>query len=504
MGLSIRDISRALGVQERTVRRWELPAPWDGIGFDYSKTLNIPDDAWSRIDDMLEEFADAVEQLADQVKMDDKRLDDEARPVSVSYWRTQEQYEEARLVLGEDGGEPGDSWNLFNLDGALPLGFRNAAARELARILREQGRAVVVGYGSDEDDRASVLNSYGVQIDYGNALGFMDDDLREELASYLAPCTPQVFFEEYCRAHVDRFGLPLFLDSPNQDCLPDDWEEGSREFRTPFAVFSTDDESLCFYNRVNVPQRGSVYAGKEVDEVFLVCEPGIDPDFSRVADQVTSITFVDEGIAPASMHAWFSGFELLLDADLEKLDAWCCADMGSLFEDCGDLEHVYMKGVRTKALLNASRMFAGCTSLRRLDLSGFDTSQVNDMREMFSGCGMLTDLNVSDWDTSHVFDMRDMFKDCVSIEALDLSSFTGERVDSLAEMFAGCDALRSLDASRFDFDAQQTTADFMFDGCDALDEQNMIVPNTAAGKLMRDMLSSQGGESDDDADEFND
>ena len=37
--------------------------------------------------------------------------------------------------------------------------------------------------------RKTVVNEYGVNIDYDFAVSMMDDDLREEIHGELAPCT---------------------------------------------------------------------------------------------------------------------------------------------------------------------------------------------------------------------------------------------------------------------------------------------------------------------------
>lgn len=50
-----------------------------------------------------------------------------------------------------------------------------------------------------------VKNKYGVEINYDAAVALMDDDLREELAMELAPCTEQEFFDAYCKAHMEKF-----------------------------------------------------------------------------------------------------------------------------------------------------------------------------------------------------------------------------------------------------------------------------------------------------------
>lgn len=57
-----------------------------------------------------------------------------------------------------------------------------------------------------------VINSNGAPIDYDAAGALMDDDLREEVAADLAPCTEQEFFTEYCKRHAVKFGAPWELD----------------------------------------------------------------------------------------------------------------------------------------------------------------------------------------------------------------------------------------------------------------------------------------------------
>ena len=51
-----------------------------------------------------------------------------------------------------------------------------------------------------------VMNNYGTEIEWNTAVNLMDDDLREELSSDLAPCTEQEFFEAYAKAHEAKFG----------------------------------------------------------------------------------------------------------------------------------------------------------------------------------------------------------------------------------------------------------------------------------------------------------
>lgn len=50
-----------------------------------------------------------------------------------------------------------------------------------------------------------VFDSDGNKIFYQSAVNLMDDDIREELHAKLAPCTEQVFFDEYVKAHREKF-----------------------------------------------------------------------------------------------------------------------------------------------------------------------------------------------------------------------------------------------------------------------------------------------------------
>lgn len=60
-----------------------------------------------------------------------------------------------------------------------------------------------------------VINSNGTAINYDAAVELMDDDLREEVAADLAPCTEQEFFAEYTKRHAAKFGEEWELDKSN-------------------------------------------------------------------------------------------------------------------------------------------------------------------------------------------------------------------------------------------------------------------------------------------------
>jgi hypothetical protein len=60
-----------------------------------------------------------------------------------------------------------------------------------------------------------VLNQSGIEIDYDNAVDFMDSDIREYLHDELAPCSEQEFFTAYEIAHLEKHGEEWFLSGCN-------------------------------------------------------------------------------------------------------------------------------------------------------------------------------------------------------------------------------------------------------------------------------------------------
>lgn len=65
-----------------------------------------------------------------------------------------------------------------------------------------------------------VTNNYGVDIDYDVAVNLMDDKIREQLHEKLVmqsdeDCTEQKFFDEYCKAHEEKYGEEWELAKEN-------------------------------------------------------------------------------------------------------------------------------------------------------------------------------------------------------------------------------------------------------------------------------------------------
>lgn len=52
-----------------------------------------------------------------------------------------------------------------------------------------------------------VTNQNGTEIYWNVAVEMMDDEIREELARELPPCTEQEFFAAYEKAHAEKYGV---------------------------------------------------------------------------------------------------------------------------------------------------------------------------------------------------------------------------------------------------------------------------------------------------------
>ena len=118
VGLTQANLADDLGVQARSVRRWEQPG---------QEGYEPPADAW----DMLDSYADLQRQMVDHARETVMRTGEEAghQPdeVVLTYYRSQEQYDE----LGRDEG-----W----------YGVANANARAVAAELARYGLSVRFAY----------------------------------------------------------------------------------------------------------------------------------------------------------------------------------------------------------------------------------------------------------------------------------------------------------------------------------------------------------------------
>ena len=117
--------------------------------------------------------------------------------------------EHAIRVMLEDAGDNSDVSDVSEPDDGL-------VATEIAEGQPdiEPDTAYTVRYGLAYLD-GLVQTSGGKWVDYTMAEAYMDDGLREEIHADLAPCTEQVFFDEYAKRHLNRFGRQFVGDQDN-------------------------------------------------------------------------------------------------------------------------------------------------------------------------------------------------------------------------------------------------------------------------------------------------
>jgi hypothetical protein len=63
--------------------------------------------------------------------------------------------------------------------------------------------------------KLSVMTDRGYIVeresDFDCAVSVMDDDVREDVHSDLAPCTEQEFMDDYCKRHEAKFGTMFMV-----------------------------------------------------------------------------------------------------------------------------------------------------------------------------------------------------------------------------------------------------------------------------------------------------
>jgi surface protein len=306
--------------------------------------------------------------------------------------------------------------------------------------------------------------------------------------------------------------VALYGDNPENDTqdytvtaslTPGDWDgkfdvtvEAEKAQPVAFAVLSTDDNSLRFYKRINVPAVGDMFNGLTVTKVYTGIETDTYSSWSDLpwsGDRTKINTIVAEDIiSPVSISYWFRGNYWLLSANLEKLDTSKITDMSYLFSDtsikslscsswdtsnvttmdmmfysCSFLTTVDVSSWDMSSVKSTNRMFALCSKLKTLDVSKWNLSSLEVAEAMFGKCSSLTTLDVSNWDTSSVTNFGDLFKGCSVINNLDVSKWDVSNVTEFWSMFYDCYDLESLDVSNWNT-ASANEYSGMFHGCSSL------------------------------------
>lgn len=236
--------------------------------------------------------------------------------------------------------------------------------------------------------------------------------------------------------------------------------------KTAFAVYSSTDESLRFYKRVEIPKPHETVDGRAADEVFPESSFHLAPWLSE-AGYIETVEVVDEGIAPATTSLWFSGLEALERCDLSRLDTSNVVDMSWMFAGCDSLTELDLSGLSTSKAADMSSMFDGCERLARLDISGFDVRAVHSMSRMFAGCSSLEELDISGFDAPKVENLSRMFEGCERLRRIDATRLGASPYRGMSRMFAGCSSLEELDIDLEGLSRWAQT-DELIEGCASL------------------------------------
>ena len=171
-----------------------------------------------------------------------------------------------------------------------------------------------------------------------------------------------------------------------------------------------------------VPAAGDTFNGKIATTVYTGIETDVyDSSISyqpwySYRSSITSVSIIDEGIAPVSTAYWFydlNNTSLTAIAGLDKLDTSNVRNMRSLFRHCEALTSLNLSGFNTSNVTNMNNMFSSCQALTSLDLYSFNTANVTDMKYMFNDCLALSSIYVSNkWNTNSVTSSNNMFYNC--------------------------------------------------------------------------------------------
>lgn len=237
--------------------------------------------------------------------------------------------------------------------------------------------------------------------------------------------------------------------------LPKPWQAGV------FAIYSGDDGSLDFYNRSNIelPQIGILFNNKTVTNNYTGFEnasynfingakdgyTAVDTPWYEHANDISSVTVVDDGIQPTSTGCFFARLTNVTSYDISKLDLSHCQQMYNMFVFNRKIESLDLTALDVSNVTDFNCMFQGCTSLKNINLSTWDTSKAKHFYGMFYNCPKLTDLNIRNtFVTSSANSIGCMFGWCTSLTSIDCSKWDVSNVSNMAGTFYKCTNLESV------------------------------------------------------------
>lgn len=265
-----------------------------------------------------------------------------------------------------------------------------------------------------------------------------------------------------------------------------------------YAVYSETDNSLNFYKRSVVPEKGSVWDDGTAERIATMVYTNIETrsvaslgnaPWSRYYNSVQTVSFVDENISPVSTAYWFYKMSSLTNIyNLSHLNTENVTTMHCMFDSCSSLTSLDLSTWNTSNVETMSDLFYNCSSLNSLNVSNWNVSKVKGMTNLFAGCASLVELDLSNWDTSESIDMISMYSGCNKLTKIQgIEDFDTSHVEDMSYMFYGCSALVELDLIQWDTSNVENMSD-MFEECQALSSLNISGFNTSQVIDMSDMF----------------
>ena len=218
-----------------------------------------------------------------------------------------------------------------------------------------------------------------------------------------------------------------------------------------FAIYSSDDNSLIFYDRGGVPSAGDTFNGRKVTAIYtrltndkLALESMDNQPWADVRSKIRTISFADK-YTPSKCAYWFDGCSNLSSIDFTNFSFGDVTTSASMFNNCTSLKSANAAKLDVSSLQNANGMFNECSSLTTLDVSNWNVSKLWNTGAMFKNCSALASLNLTKWNTSSLVISYSMFQNCKSLGSIgDTTNWSLSAVTNPTYMFSDCQSLTNL------------------------------------------------------------
>lgn len=202
-----------------------------------------------------------------------------------------------------------------------------------------------------------------------------------------------------------------------------------------------------------------------------------------------------------SIKGWFKSCKALTSIDISDINISELKSMESLFEECINLEMVYLPEALSQPnkVESLKKMFYNCAKFPVGDLSSFDLANITDISYMFYGCSAITDINLNsnfttkltnvaylargtgiktldvtpifNIDRTREWSLAGICADCTSLTDVIFPTET-YKLKSISSMFKGCTSLENIDLRNADTIG---IVSYAFQNCSSL--KNIIFPS---------------------------